>query len=292
MDTRAFQYTEDPFTLTFSPCTRKPLTWKEEVQAIARGMVKDAGSRPIIVCASGGTDSELVCRAFYDQGIYFSVLTVEHAAGTNKEDIAHAQRWCRDRGVEHKLVRLDMAEFMSKSIERYIEQGYIAGNVFRYFQLFLLETVESMGGYAVLGGGGQIYEIANDSPTEKDIYLEYGSGFALPLQWIKQNGNAHRPYFYYSTSEAVLAYLQIPIVDFAVHHPEIFAHKINTYLFKRLVSQALWPDLVPRPKMSGYEEIRELRRETEQKLRARFRDKLQKFRLPIVELRKQLELKL
>ncbi len=285
----AFEYSENPFGITFQQKTREPKTWKEEIRAIAREIPNAAGKRPIFVCSSGGIDSELVCRALFEEGIHFSVLTVEHEAGTNEDDIQFARKWCREHGIAQKVVRLDMPEFFTQTIERFTNEGYYSGNVFRYFQLFLLETIESLGGYAVLGGGEQLYEIDTIEPKERDVYLEFESGITVPLEWMKRQGSIHRPYFYFSTSEACLAYLRIPIVDFAVRHPEVFRHQANKYIFKRFVCQSLWPDIVPRQKLSGYEEIYNLRMETQKRLRDRFADKIQTYRLPVVEFRRELE---
>jgi len=289
MRTLAVEFSQHPFSARFFPCARESISWKKELELVAVSIANEAGSRPITVCSSGGIDSELVCRILYDLGIHFSVLTLEHLAGTNARDISYAKAWCKAHGVEQRIVHLDMPDFFNNGIERYIREGYLAGNVFRYFQLFLLETVESMGGYAVLGGGEQQYHIPDsESSEEKDTYIEFESGFTAPLQWMQKNESSHCPYFFYGTPEATLAYLRIPIVNFAVRNPEMFRHKLNRHIFKRLVCHSVWPDLVSREKLNGYEEIRRLRLETQKELMRRFGEKLETFRLPVERMREQL----
>src|SRR5581483_7096565 len=134
-------------------------------------------------------------------------------------------------GVAHKIVPIDMREFVERGIGAYVEGSYIADHLFRYFQIRLLETVDAMGGYAVLGGGEQVYYIQEkDILSAEDAYLKFDPGFAVPLEWCRRNAVAHQPYFYFSSSELCLAYLSIPTVDFVVTHPDIFRHPVNTYM--------------------------------------------------------------
>ena len=276
------------FWVRFAPCTRQPLSWKEELYSAAREVAKAAGGKPLWLCSSGGIDSEIMCRAFFEQGIHFSVLTVEHAAGTNRNDIAYAQAWCKRSGVHQQLLRLDMGDFLGPMIDAYADEGYESANVFRYFQLKLLEEVESMGGYAVLGGGEQLYRVAREGDSIGEAYLEFESGVAVPLEWCARNATSHEPYFYYVLPEVASAFLEIPIVRFATRHPDIFRHHVNTFLFKRLIYQAEWPDMVARQKLSGYEAIYDERVRVQKSLAARFGARVHTYQLPVARFAEQL----
>ena len=64
----ALTYGTDPegkAWLRFLSCTREPGTWKEELAAAARAIAQKA-DRPLWICSSGGLDSEIACRSFYD----------------------------------------------------------------------------------------------------------------------------------------------------------------------------------------------------------------------------------
>src|SRR5262245_17479653 len=76
---------KDEFWFEFVPCTREPKNWKEEIYAAAR-QIGSTVTKPLWLCSSGGIDSEVMCHAFFDQQIPFSVLTIEHKAGTNTFD--------------------------------------------------------------------------------------------------------------------------------------------------------------------------------------------------------------
>ncbi|QQG38132.1 MAG: hypothetical protein HYS26_01085 [Candidatus Kaiserbacteria bacterium] len=275
----------DTFYLDFNPCVREPKTWKEEIYAAAKLLANRAGSRPIWLASSGGTDSEVMCRAFFDQGINFSVLTVEHIAGTNRHDTAYARAWCRARAIPQKIVELDMPAFLSNDVFEYTRKEYVTGNVYRYFQIRLLEEIDRLGGFGVIGSGEQLYQAASGAVP----YLEYEVGIMAPLQWSERHNTEHEPFFYMSTPEIYRSYMDIPIIARNLHYRDIFIHRKNAFLLKRIATNAVWDDLRDRPKFTGYEHIRPHRLAAQKKLRGMFGDRIQTLRIPVDEVRNQLD---
>jgi len=277
------------FSMRFDPCTRQPKSWKEETYAAARAIANKT-KKHIWVCFSGGIDSEVVCRAFYDQGIHFSVLTLEHTAGTNEHDIKYATKWCKARAIEQKIIRIDIQKFFHDEIPEYTDD-YIAGQPFRYLQIKLLELVESLDGFAVLGGGEQLYRIDSPKPdsTISDVYLEFSVDYATALEWCRQNETYHEPYFFFSTPELCLSFLRLPLVQFAIDHPNsVFTHFGNKYTFKRLVYLSVWTDLELRYKYHGFENVMEPLNRSAEMLSAKFGARLQPYRLPVPAFTMQL----
>jgi hypothetical protein len=273
----------------FEACTREPLAWKEEVYAAAR-TIADKTKKPIWVCSSGGIDSEIACRAFFDQGIDFSVLTLRHAGGTNDHDIKYAIEWCRARGVHQKIVSIDMEHFLTKEVDEYMKK-YVAVHPYRYFQIKLMSLVEQMGGYAVICSGEQIYRTDPEAKVieRKDMYMFFSIGNTVPFEWCKDNNTDHEAYFYYTTPELCLSYLRLPLVKFVLDNPEqVFRHKRNTFVLKRLVYQGVWPDIEPRFKLDGFENLQPLIDDALRRMKNSFGSKLVEFRLSIPEFERQL----
>lgn len=283
--------TGSPFSIKFNACTRTPASWKEEIFAAARDVANEAGSKKIWVCMSGGIDSEIVAHAFHEQGINFAALSIRHTAGTNEHDVRHAVKWCRTHGVPHHVVDLDMKLFLSDGIRPYRDAGYVTGNVFRYLQIRLLELVEEMGGYAVLGSGEQLYTVKADpkSGDVSDPFLKFEIGYAIPLEWIKRNNTIHEPYFFFRSPEVCRAYLNIPIVNFAIGNSGLFVADINKYIFKRLVSHGEFPSIDPRVKFNGFERVKRERRTAQSDLQKYFGARIRSVVLPVNTLKDQLD---
>ncbi len=279
---------EETFRLRFNPCTREPVGWKEELYAAARA-VASRTTKPLWVCSSGGIDSEVACNAFHDQKIPFSVLTLDYGNDANLHDIQYAVRWCEERGVTQKIVRLDIEEFIGSGLRAY--ERYPAVHPFRYIQIRLMELVEEMGGYAVLCSGEQIYHVDLTKPviTRKDLFLPFSNGNVVPLEWCKDNEMSHEPYFHFSTPELCLSYLRLPLVSFALDNPElVFRHWSNAYTFKRIVYQSIWTDLAVRYKRDGYEKVRPLIDASRERLKKRFAEQYVEHNISVPEFERQL----
>ena len=281
----------DPYSfwLHFNSITRSPDSWKEELYATARAIANRA-KKPIWIASSGGIDSEIACRAFFDQGIDFSVLTLEHDSGTNRHDIHYAITWCRAHGVNQKIVRMNVESFFTQEVESYTER-YTAIHPFRYLQIKVLELIEEMGGFGVLCSGEQLYQ--NDlkqlTLTTTDLHLPLSNGNVIPLEWCKDTNTDHEPYFHFGTPELCLAYTQIPLVAFALTHPDsIFRHEANAYTLKRLVYQSVWPDLQVRYKSHGFEKVGASYEAVKARLRERFMNNYIPIDLPVTTFQKQL----
>ena len=184
-----------------------------------------------------------------------------------------------------------MPQFLERDVPAYAAQLYITGNVFRYFQIKLLEIVEGLGGYAVLGDGDQLYQLDQKltRQTREDVFMNFEVGYAAPYEWCRRNNTTHQPFFFFSSPELCLSYLRAPLIEFVLQNPDILKHPNNKFLLKRMVYQSMWLDIDPRAKFSGFENIIELRANAQAKLRKQFDDLIQTCHLPIPKMIEQLE---
>lgn len=278
----------DAWWIGFASCTREPNSWKEELYAAARDVAART-DKPIWIASSGGIDSEIACRAFFDQGIPFSVLTLAYEGGGNEHDIRYAKKWCADRSVPQKVVAVDMELFLTKEIDAYAEK-YLATHPFYYLQIKIMEMIADMDGYAILCSGEQVYEARKDVPhlTRADLSLPFAEGRLAALEWCADKNPLFEPYFHFATPELCLAYLRLPLVAFALNTPEsVFRHPSNAYTLKRLVYQSVWHDIETRYKYRGYERIRPIHDAAVDRLHTRF-GKPDVHYLPVPEFEMQL----
>lgn len=256
----------ESFALTVTSCERTPKSWKEEVYASARAIAQRA-QKPITLCFSGGLDSEIMCRAFFDQGINISVLTIEHAKNANKFDVDHARSWCWDRGIPHEILALDTKRFIENDVDAMAAEGFVSRNVMSYFEFFLVRTVEKSGRLAVLGSGAPVYR---GDPARADTYMRFTRGEKAIVEWCEKTRSGHEPFFFRSTPELWAAQLQVPIVAYAVKNPTLFYNAFSGLGFKRFVHHAEWPEASARPYYSPFGTFRPLRLKKEAELRTRF----------------------
>ena len=280
----ALNFVDSPkgLELTFRSATKQAQSWSKEVE-LAALKIRDVAQKPIWVCLSGGIDSELICHIFLKLKIPFQVLTIEHLNGGNRNDTVWAQKWCQENNVLQKIVSFDTDKFFAEFIPSRLKTGFYSPCPFRFFQLFLMETIESFGGFGVLGVGEQRYFY--DS-VRSEAYLELDSG----LNWVQQfASDRHVPFFFYSTPEIMLSYS--PQVRVSLDHPEIFAHKENIFLMKRMVYQTYFPHLKTREKLDGWEKVALEFAVARSRLQKQAAGRPQYFRISASELESQLHCK-
>ena len=244
-------------------------------------ILAESTKKPIWICSSGGIDSEIVCEIFLELNIPFSVLTLEYAHDKNTHDISYAKKWCKENGIHQKIYPLSLEEFVDGELESYIKKGYMGKGFFRYIQIKLLSIVEDMGGFAILGGGEQLYEIdvSKENSRVTDPYMLMDIGFLTPLAWCRKNNTEHEPFFYFSTPEIMYSWLKIPIVDFALKNPDIFRHPANKHSLKALAMRYHFPHQQARNKYTGYEGVSELEKKIWEKVKAEFVTKIDSSRM-------------
>ncbi len=246
-----YLYTDDgSFDIKFKPVTRELLDWKQEVYETAK-RIRSLTDKPLLLCMSGGVDSEIVARAFLENNIEFTALSLRHTKGTNAHDVNWAIKFCNERNVNHISFDFDFEDFVINKIPKYIEQGYRTWRTFRFQQLFLFELAESMGYTAVLGGGPSPFFTKNG-----DICLNFKIDEFMCLDWLKNNNQKHFPYFFWQNSEIMAAYFNQGLIKFLLSDPAYFVSVWpTTSPEKATVYHKYWPDMPRRLKYDGFEKI-------------------------------------
>lgn len=274
---------EERFLFKFNPISRTLKPWRDEVLHTAQ-TIANSTTRPLMVCLSGGLDSEIIAKAFLECNIPFTAISFKHSAGTNLYDIEYAIRFCKKHNVEHKIIEFDFDDFLENKIETYIQQGYRSSGIFRYFLIFMLETIESMGGCAVMGAGEHDYKTFDNT-----IYLSYFPNFTIPVEWCRRNNTVHYPYFHMHNSEIFASYMKTDIVNVVLSDPRYFKtlFKASISLEKILLFHCMWDGMERRQKENGFKFVQDQRSAKEKELSEKFPD-IQVLRIPVENIKFQL----
>jgi asparagine synthetase B (glutamine-hydrolysing) len=283
-----FNYTTDPFDIQIKPVIRSLLSWKDEVFKTVETIVAST-KRPIVIALSGGIDGEAIALAMLEKKIPFSALTVRHKEGTNDHDIKYAQEFCQLYNIKQQIVEISILDFINHGVEKYIDQGYRANNVYRYFQLFLMELAESQEACVLIGSGEQVYYNYNQT-----VCLRYPEELLTPIKWCQDNNTLHYPFFHMTNSELVASYMQIPCIKKCLENnatnflePSPLGNPNNSGPEKIEAYHQVWPVMTRRPKYHGYENVHEIRKLKQAELIKRF-SKQQVIYIPIKTARSQL----
>lgn len=256
-------YDPDNFKIWYSPCTRAAQTWVQEIENSAK-MIAKTTDKDIYICMSGGVDSEIVAETFKKLGIPFTALITRFNAELNAHDIVYSHRWCEANNVPYVIFDFDMYDFLLVGYKQYLEQGLVSNNVFRYLTIEMIKKVESLNGYAVLGGKsvglGLKQKFISDFDTEQEVvYEHYDIGSLAPIEWCRKNNLDHCIFFYQTSSEIHQAYLNDPINQFLIDNPSYLRSVGSNESAKSLMVRAHFPHLMVRNKHNGFEKIWQLR---------------------------------
>ena len=263
-------YNPTNFKIWYSHCQRAPTTWTEEIKKSAQ-MLASSTNRDIWICMSGGIDSEVVAKTFKDLGIPFRALIAQFPDKLNEHDIVYARRWCEHYNVEYKLIDFNMLDFIKHGHTKYLKDGLVSNNIFRYFCIEMLQCIEDMNGFGILGGksvGLGLLQKDKDiiDPNNDPIYDSYDIGSLAPIEWCRKNNLNHCVFFYQTSSEIHKAYLNDPINQMLINNPYMLRASSANEAAKTLMMRSHFPFTVPRTKHHGFEKIMGIREEAQKNM--------------------------
>ena len=229
----------------FGKCETQPLGFREECHRTAQLIYESTDLVPNILF-SGGIDSEVVLRSFRDIGLPFKVSILQFEKGLNLHDISYAIICCESLGIKYDLIQLDIERFMEEEMYEYATKYSCCSPQFPAI-MWLGDQVD---GLPVLGFGEPYIE-----KTEIGWhYYEYEKDNALHRHYRMQGRDAVSGFFHY-TPEQIYSFLCDEAVTELVSDHRL--GKRSTQDVKHEVYSKHF-SLMPRPKLNGFEKVREL----------------------------------
>lgn len=289
---------------SFNPITREPLSFSSEVIEAAR-ICKEKANGKIVLCFSGGIDSEIVCRALRYVGANFTAITFVYNNWYNHYDINQSIKTYDELGLPKRLIEMDIEHIIDYKIDEYHSQGYHGNNIYRFMQLEFIKKAYEFGDYPIICSGEQRFCLKNldddimishntvlhyaNKQNETGVFISAGS--TNVLEYMKENNLNGNPYFLYTTPELIASYQQIPIIDFSLKQKNFYSNPAITYGMKNIAYHNLWPDLRMRNKSNGFDGIKsEYEKKYTEKLETHYKIEPQNFWLSLTNSRKQLGL--
>jgi hypothetical protein len=290
MDHINYSYTFDaldstPFRIKFNPISRELKSHKEEILETANHIANTVNG-PIYLFSSGGIDSEIIGNMFLGLGRDFKVITLQlkDYDNNNDHDTMYAKKWCNRNKVTQIFKEVNIGDFVEYQIPKYIDQGFKSQYIYRYLQIFMIDLAESLGGIAVLGGReSNFYKNENGESC-----LSNGVWFNTGLDYCSRFNKQHYPAFYLQNSEILASYFNLPLVNTMIETPGYFGRAVTGgNLEKILEYQRIFPEVEPRRKFTGYEQMAPLHLRTLEKLSKMFPEETKEQLIPVSQIKSQ-----
>lgn len=216
---------------------------------------EDAGrlGRQPTVLLSGGLDSEVVIKAFIETGQPFRCVTFRYKHGLNSHETQYVERFVSALNLNHQYLDIDIERWVQSSEAEALFVGAQAAHFEIVPHLKTVSEVWNMGGYPVLG----CMEVVLENMRPGWYHAEYSHDASWYLHAIN-NGISGAMGFYQHTPELLLAQLTDPRTKRLAEGRNLLANTLlsSSRQVKYQMYRDHWPELQPRPKFDGGEQVR------------------------------------
>jgi len=212
---------------------------------------------------SGGLDSEVLVRSFLDANIPFHVASLRFADGKNSHDLFWAERFIRKYKIENwRLFDIDIPRFFESGLANDYAVATDCTAPELLATMWLMDQVE---GIPVLGSGECFFwrddsdgYVPGVSPYYSSVpwFLVEKESVASWYRYAVWRKKACVPGFFQYTPEQLTSFVLEPLT-FKLITNQIYG-KRDSKSVKHDTYAHLYPDLEPRPKYTGYENLKGL----------------------------------
>lgn len=224
-------------------------SWLDEQYRTADAIYKDFG-KDFVVMFSGGTDSEIVLRAFLKIGIKPRAMFIKFKNDYNRRDYLTGLEICNQLGIMMETVEFDVVDFYNSG-----QAAEFAGEIHcrQMAYLSVYHHIRNLGVPAIMGGE---MLLRRQVPGNKDsfwyyVFRENEDASAMRFS-LKYNIPLVNEWFSY-TPEMMAYYLELPEIKSLV--TERYNYKLGSVSIKNSVLYKLMPELVKKRKTTGYEQL-------------------------------------
>jgi Asparagine synthase len=251
------------YWMKFGRCEYLPTSFKFECIRAAR-LISENAKKPVLVCFSGGIDSEVVVRSFQEANVDFEVgimnLIYRGNTSLNQHDIKYAKDYVEQHKLKHIIIDIDFDEFL---------QTHLLSNAKKYKSelvgiLLHREMIKSFPDHHCVLGGGDIQlqrHRFNDRPELTGLYLEEEEISISLMESAREIGNDVSNRFFMHTPEIMLAWIMDPDIQHWIKYEYALASpwtNMNYFGIKPYTLYRHWPDMAIRPKYTGLEKFYDL----------------------------------
>lgn len=192
----------DLYFVKIGACRRRPEPGFIEAQRAARLINEKAEGRPIVLCMSGGIDSECMALSFLAARVPFRVAIARFKDDLNLLDIQAAIEFCRRHDVEFEFLDYDIEDFFASGRHLEIGRKYRCRSPQIAVHIDILLRVD---GLPVMAGNP--IDIGTHNGPRPTLYLPVEPHASL-LRALATEGKAGVPFFFCYTPELIYSFFQ------------------------------------------------------------------------------------
>jgi len=233
----------------------KKSNWLQEQYRIADLIHLDLG-KDFIVMFSGGTDSEIILRAFKHIGIDVKPVFIRFTGGHNLGELVAAKEVTDDLGLSLTIIDFDVVDFYRSGGAASLAKSLQCANL---AYLTVYQNIINMGSPAIVGASVTFERVRESAATGRKWYYDFSEQLNLPSVKVYDLFGIPiiQEWFSY-TPESIGYFLENPVIEAVITETNF---KTYTDSSKNPVLSSWMPSIIPKIKKNGYENLKGLRHE-------------------------------
>lgn len=252
-----FENREDQYWVSFGKATRVNKNFREEC-IISASLIAETATKPILVCYSGGIDSEIILLSMINAKVPCKAVIMRmkynNIMGVNSHDISYALSFVKKHNIPYEIFDFDLTDFIRNNVIENI-------NKYRTTVIGILVHCEIVKKYCkdylcILGGGDLrlIRNRFNGYANIPGMHIRENEKSTSPIQIAIENNSTVVNRFFMYTPELMLSWLTSEDIQTFVKYETSFEKITNTEM-KPFIIHKMWPEISPRPKYTGFENV-------------------------------------
>jgi hypothetical protein len=259
----SWQYGDDPhfgrqtgnsrFSTHFKKCYEHIGSFKEELKKAAKSTIDYYPNLRPTIFFSGGVDSEIVLRTYKDIGVNPEVIIFRYEDDINILDVSYAIAICASLNIEYKLIDFNLNKFFENDAELISERAQI--DFPRALpQLKFIDYADGLPIYCSsdpswyrVDGENIGYDVKGDWIS---ICYEHDIGYSKYIRYLDRPAIGE---WFKWTPGLVISYTNLFWFKELIN--DKYYGKLGVNSTKILGYREVYPDLISRKKMTGFEPI-------------------------------------
>lgn len=205
-------------------------------------IIRDTFSGSLDLLLSGGLDGEVVLRCYHDLRIPVNVFIFRYENYYNKRDADHAITICESLGQQYKVIDFNLEKFFEKEAYDIWKKTFCQGSGF----LPIMKMTEYLDGLPIVCAMEPYWSVSSGEWQYE--WEERHHSWAIYHKTI--NHPTITSWYEYSP-EIIASHKQLPIIKDLISNR--MPSKLSSLTSKHSIHQYYWPDIVLRPKLTGFE---------------------------------------
>jgi hypothetical protein len=237
-----------------------PTSFREECVRAAK-LIAESTNRPLLLCLSGGINSEIMARSFIEAGVPFEVVILNYnyrfTTCINDHETKHAVQFVIENNLTCHQATLDIEDYFKNSLPELCSRY----KTNKLSKLIVCEIIKQFPTYHCVMGGDEMLlqrHRTNGRPGRSGVYAEEELVNIAAIETAANCESTISSRFFIYTPEIMLSYLLNSTVTKWIKYENALQNSfvsVNAYANKIYVGHDSWPDMQIRTKYTGFERI-------------------------------------